>query len=311
MVAHTDRDSTAAKPDGRQRGDVRERGKDFAYQIALAKATELAMEGRLGESETIAVEILKRIERSAAAFDLLARVRYQQGRYSEADLFWKKAAEIEPANTSVKAALIRLENVRRFPLLYSGHFSIFLTTAILLVTVVFGGLIAFRYFWTKQVSLPANESSSLTPRPNEGASQPPALNLDLSGVAIRTVGQETIIVFDSGLFQRGVVFKQSARALLTEVGEQLRPVANDLSVLVIGRTDDAPLRNGSLYRDNQSLGLWRAVAVAEFLRTKTPMRPSVFAVKSLGEKSPLFSNGNRNERLKNQTVELRISRVQR
>jgi flagellar motor protein MotB len=311
MAAHTDTRSTTAKPDGRPRGEVRGRGEDFACQIALAKAAELAMEGRPGESETIAVQILKRNEGSVAALDLLARIRCQQGRYSEAALFWKRASEIEPANSSVKEALIRLEKIHQFPFFYSGRSPILFAAAILLITVSFGGFIALRHFLTKQVVSPVNETSSLALRHNEGVSQPRAFNLDLSGTATRTEGKETVIVFDSGLFQNGVVFKRSARTLLKEVGQQLGPVADDLSVLVIGHTDDSPLRNGSLYRDNQSLGLLRAVTVAEFLRTETPMKTSVFAVESLGEKSPLFPNGNRNERLKNQTVELRISRVQR
>ena len=311
MATQTDTRSTTAKPDVRSRGEVRECGKNFAYEIALAKAAELAMEGRLAESENIAVEILKRNEGGVAAFDLLARIRCQQGRYPEATLFWKRAAEIEPSNLSVKAALIRLEKIHRFPFFYSGSSRILFAAVILLITVSFGAFIALRYFLTKQVLAPVNESSSLPLSYTERVSQPTAFSVDLSGIATRTEGKETVIVFDSGLFESGVVFKQSARTLLKEVGQQLRPVADDLSVLVIGHTDDSPLRGGSLYRDNQSLGLSRAVTVAEFLRTETPMNASVFAVKSLGEKSPLFPNGNRKERSKNQTVELRISRVQR
>lgn len=64
----------------------------------------------------------------------------------------------------------------------------------------------------------------------------------------------------------------SARERLRALAEILATDATGCWILVEGRTDPTPLSPNSRFRDNFSLGLQRAVAVVEVMRSVAPDR---------------------------------------
>lgn len=288
--------------------ETSDRGKKFACDIALAKASELASEGFLDEAEIIVAKVLRESEESTQALDLLARIRYQQGRFSEAELFWKKACAFEPENELFRQALLLIAEEHRHPYSHFSYLRLSITAAALLLIVGFGSLVVFRHFRGASRTSPSASRSAAAPTADAQSDR--GLSVELSGVVSTPDGRGTVITFDSGLFQRAATFKPGATTILRELAQQLKAEAANLSISVIGHTDDLPLRKNASYFDNQSLALSRALVVAEFLRTETALRAARFDIMGAKGESPLFPKGTANARSRSHTVELRISRLE-
>ncbi|MDQ7824986.1 MAG: hypothetical protein RDV48_19455 [Candidatus Eremiobacteraeota bacterium] len=71
--------------------------------------------------------------------------------------------------------------------------------------------------------------------------------------------------------------------------------------------DNEPLSPGSFYPDNISLGFYRALAVALYLRSTSDLKERNFMVTSTGENAPLFPNDTPENCKKNRTVIIQIT----
>lgn len=67
-------------------------------QLSLLRATDLARAGHYCEADHLLAAMLHREHPPAAALDLAARMRAQQGRWDDARAFWRKALEDDPDN---------------------------------------------------------------------------------------------------------------------------------------------------------------------------------------------------------------------
>ena len=60
------------------------------------------------------------------------------------------------------------------------------------------------------------------------------VNLNLSGVVLKSENGRTIISFDKGLFKKGTKLKTNACTMLTALGKQLEPYKNQITLQVTG-----------------------------------------------------------------------------
>lgn len=85
-------------------------------ETLLSRAALLARKGEYAAAESLLKQLLCSENESPRALDLLARIHAQQGRFSEAETFWKRALEVEPNNESYLAGLNRIAQMRSRPL---------------------------------------------------------------------------------------------------------------------------------------------------------------------------------------------------
>jgi len=140
-----------------------------------------------------------------------------------------------------------------------------------------------------------------------GSSTPPAINFAVPGVRASTSGQEVVLIFDEGLFDRGVHFKPGAQARLLAVSKALSQSPEPLNIQVVGFADD---ERGLLKWTAQwesSLALARASTVVEhFIKLGLLQKQRLSAVVGDCQKRPFASDSVQN-RLRNRTVVLRVS----
>ena len=81
-------------------------------QIRLARATELALSGRLLEAEAVLAQNGE-LPHHAGELDLLARIAARQGRFDEARQRWNAASRFDPGNEIYRQCLERLTPTNR------------------------------------------------------------------------------------------------------------------------------------------------------------------------------------------------------
>jgi flagellar motor protein MotB len=130
--------------------------------------------------------------------------------------------------------------------------------------------------------------------------------LRVPGTKTRQEGDATVVVFEDGLFSSGALLKPAAERILDDLGAAIKSDAAAVVIAVTGHTDDVPLRPGAPFRDDVALGLARATAVAERLRTGADLDAGALLLRSLGSREPPFPNDSREGRLRNRTVVIQI-----
>lgn len=273
-------------------------------QLLLARATALARGGHYQAAE----ELLSAGagELGAAALDLLARMRAQQGRYGEAEELWQQAAQLEPGNPAYAAALRLLRGMAGRPVWLHGVATLLLggvlLLAVLLVLIaVFSGRGPATDTQTRgRVGALVEEATAKT------AAGPPTVVVEDPSVEVRKEGAELVVTFRSGLFSRGARLTPEGREALARVARQLEPHGSRLLIRVVGHTDNTLPPTGYRYRDNAGLGFERARVAAERLRASAKLPSEAIALASQGEEAPPFSNETREGRTRNRTVVLRL-----
>lgn len=274
---------------------------NLPLQIALARASDLAREGYFAESEQIIAHLLERESLEPEALDLLARIRAHQGRYDEARRLWNHAIAVEPGNESYKAALDRIAEVDRLP-----HRSrVLQVTFVCLVSVLIIAALGYAMLRTNRQgqSIPSSPTRSGTQISAENRFP---LRLDLDDATVQNDNRGLNITFHSGLFMQGTELGAQGKKALDELGRQLKPKLDGLEVNVRGHTSDSRLRSNKSFRDNAALGMQRAVTVIEYLRSTHGLPGDNFVATSSGDNQPPYSNDSRENRLRNQTVTIRI-----
>ena len=88
----------------------------YLSQLVLAKAAELARAGHYQEADNLLSGLLGGKDQPAV-LDLLARMRAQQGRWQEAEAFWKQALQQDPTNPAYLEGLQYVQRTQRPPTL--------------------------------------------------------------------------------------------------------------------------------------------------------------------------------------------------
>lgn len=133
----------------------------------------------------------------------------------------------------------------------------------------------------------------------------PAL-FNLSGATINSNNNEIRITFQEGIFTSGVTVGSAGKAQLTRVAEFLKANAPDFWVIIEGQTDSKAVRANSPFRDNYTLGLRRAVAATEVMRSETQFPNDRLLASSAGGLPPPFPENEPGSASRNRTVILRL-----
>jgi flagellar motor protein MotB len=133
----------------------------------------------------------------------------------------------------------------------------------------------------------------------------PAL-FNISGTTVNSNNNEIRITFQEGVFSSGISVSDSGKAQLSRVAEFLKVNAPDFWVIIEGQTDSKPVRSNSPFRDNYTLGLRRAVAATEVMRSETQFPNDRLLASSSGGLPPPFPEDQAGSAARNRTVILRL-----
>ena len=133
----------------------------------------------------------------------------------------------------------------------------------------------------------------------------PAL-FNLSGTTVNSNNNEIRITFQEGVFSSGIIVSDSGKSQLARVAEFLKANAPDFWVIIEGQTDSKPVRSNSPFRDNYTLGLRRAVAATEVMRSETQFPNDRLLASSSGGLPPPFPENEPGSAARNRTVILRL-----
>lgn len=271
----------------------------------LPKAAELARSGRYLEAECLLQHLIQEGNELHGVYDLLARIRAQQGRLLEAQSYWADAIQLSHSNELYRAALKRIERLQTGPAWISRIRP--LLGAGLIITVILVVTATIPYLG--KLKLPVKTANPELPR--QVVIKPPAklpqITIKVPGVLVNQKDNQLILTFETGLFLYQTELQPEAKKTLDLLAEQLQPYIEKIQVNAEGHTDDIPITNGWVYRDNVSLGLQRAVTVIDYLRLKGNLPAKMFKASSMGELQSLYPNDTLHNQLRNRTVVIRIT----
>ena len=298
-------------------------------RMLVSEAALLARKGDYSGGEALLSDLLG--EPDALTLDLQARIRAQQGRYHEAEALWLEASRIEPGNEAYRAALNRLATAQARP----PWIRRVMTLGVALVAIVFlallgsritGDLSAIRQAVERDTGLPEQSGPSVVDAappaeasagiasesegaPVEGSEALSSLReaLEIAGISIRQEQGALALRFESGLFREGTAMTPWGLESLDALGSALRPFGSAVMLEVVGHVDDLPLKPGTRYRDNASLGLHRAVVATDQLRSSSGLQAHLFRARAGEEALAPFPNDSPENRLRNRTVTLRVT----
>ena len=119
-------------------------------------------------------------------------------------------------------------------------------------------------------------------------------------------GGTVSLQFQEPLFTRRVALDPARMELLGQVGSVLANHAGEWEVTITGHADAVPLRNAAGFRDNQELGLARAVEVVRQLWRERRVPMTMLRAVSAGDANPPFPGDDDASRRKNRTVTMLI-----
>lgn len=115
---------------------------------------------------------------------------------------------------------------------------------------------------------------------------------------------------DTLLFESGsaVLSNPSGIAFVKRIALELLKAPNDVRIKAIGHTDDVPLKEGAIFRDNLELSVARGVNVAHLIMAQGISKERVLGGGE-GEFSPIVSNALEELKAKNRRVDLYVYSV--
>lgn len=272
----------------------------------LPKAAELARAGKYFEAECLLEHLIKEGNELPAIFDLMARIRAQQGRLLEAQSYWADAIQLSNSKDIYRTALKRIEHLQTGPPWIGRIRQLVLGLAILLSLILITGV---TIPLLRKIRIPDHPQrlGPVRETPLTPAKIPPQMNINIRGAMIKGKDDYLEIAFINGLFSRKTDLSQEAKAILDLLAEELRPYEGKIQVNVEGHTDNLPILNGWIFQDNISLGMQRAVTVIDYLRLKGELSAKMFKASSVGELHSLYPNDTPDNQMRNRTVVLRIT----
>ena len=115
-----------------------------------------------------------------------------------------------------------------------------------------------------------------------------------------TLNMNGALLFDSASAE----LRDEAYPLVNKLGKILVTYDNNI-VEVEGHTDNVPIHS-SKYEDNNVLSMYRALAVANYLRDTTTLDPAYIKSSGRGEYVPIADNATPEGRARNRRVEIKI-----
>ena len=130
-------------------------------------------------------------------------------------------------------------------------------------------------------------------------------SIDIPGVEVRHDGDVIRIELPGNqLFEPGGArLLNSASSVIDAVSAEVARVYPNQLIGVEGHTDSDPINN-QMWRDNHHLSLGRAMAVYDYLATRSRLKPQQLFVVGHGANHPIVSNGTPAGKERNRRVEL-------
>ena len=272
----------------------------------LPKAAELARTGKYQEAESLLQHLIQEGSELPAVFDLLARIRAQQGRLLEAQSYWADAIQLSSSKDLYRAPLKRIERLQTGPPWLSR-----IRPLILCLGLIISFILIFTMIFPYLKKFIAATSNTVTHQPPTTialpANKPPEVKISVPGVLVDTKDDQVVLIFETGLFLHQTELRPEIKGKLDLLANQLKPYVGKIQVNIEGHTDAIPISRGWVYQDNISLGMQRAVTVIDYLRLKGQLPAKMFKASSVGEQQAIYPNDTPNNRLRNRTVVIRIT----
>ncbi|MBO5302612.1 MAG: flagellar motor protein MotB [Lachnospiraceae bacterium] len=108
------------------------------------------------------------------------------------------------------------------------------------------------------------------------------------------------LLFDSGKSE----IRQDAYPLVDKIGAILNTYTSNI-IEIEGHTDNVPISNEK-YKNNDVLSMYRALNVADYIRSKTELNPGLLKSSGRGEYVPVADNATPEGRARNRRVEIKV-----
>ncbi|AXB41546.1 OmpA family protein [Amycolatopsis albispora] len=285
---------------------------------SVAHAALLARNGEYAEAERVLRELGGRDSTDPAVLDLLARIHAQRGELLEADQCWALALRLDADHLPAREGRKRIAALAtRRP--RPGR--VVLVVALAAVAVggagVAGGLVVDRSgalgaeldeiqdgqrAQAERIDDLGGRLDQTTSGPRQAVDGVAAALAGHPALTTRTDAGALTVTFSTGVFRAGTRLSDSGSSALAELARRLGPAAANVTITVVGHTEDAQVSGGSGYTTNAELGLARAMTAAERMSEASGLPLATFAVSSSGAASPPFPNTTAEDRARNRTV---------
>ena len=297
-------------------------------ELRIFKAWSLASNGAFDDAENLLCKD-GTLPASINELDLLARIAAHKRQFQRARQLWESILQKDPNHIAAKAALERLRKpwfaiavTKRIVLLVGIAVVVFISavgTFTLFTVAKNNGLTQYKS------SIPTAQKSKIA-RP-EASLQLPTAELvtkteqssntvsyidfseslsKVSGCSVYTNHKEICVVFNEGLFRSLCELEETAYAHFGDLAKVLKENVQNCWFIIEGHTNSWPVPPNSVFKDNYSLGLHRAIAVAEIFTSLHQVPANSFFITSTGVMDPPFSGDDYRAMRKNMTVVIRI-----
>lgn len=301
---------------------------DLAGRLVVAEASVLARGGRYEEARST----LSSVPESPEALDLLARMSAQQGRFGEAEGFWRRAGRLVGDDGTFDRPLAR---ARRDQALPRSSRSLALGLRFMVLCVLMAGLFlagkatarddtegrfqalrtavlsnlkdqrdAQRVTDSQLIEQLRQVQSTADDRRQTSVLDPIAAKVrGVGGLEVSRVADRLLVRFAQPVFTEGVVLSPMGETSLRELATAIEGDGPRLFAVVTGHTDGTRLPGIPGLTDNTGLGLARGRAGAERLRSYGFPADSLALGVSTG---PPFPDNDPETRRRNRTLTLEL-----
>lgn len=304
-------------------------GELVAASPSFARAADLARSGEFTEAQDVLRELGGRDSADPAVLDLLARIHAQRGELFDADECWALALRLDADFAPARAGRRRIAALMARRLRPRGG-RVVLVVALVAVAVAGGG-VAVRLLPVQRPGpdpvvlaeldevqrgqrAQAERLDGMDDRLGQTALRQQRvldnLRAALAGnpaLITRVDGGAVVVAFPTGVFSTGVQFSEAGSAALSDLAQRLRPFAGDVTITVVGHTEDAQVSSSTGYTTNAELGTARATLAAERMSEASGLLSATFSLSSSGAANPPFTNATTEGRAQNRTVTVVVS----
>jgi outer membrane protein OmpA-like peptidoglycan-associated protein len=295
---------------------------DLTTTPSLADAALLARSGEYAEAEKVLRELGGKSSTDPAVLDLLARIHAQRGELFDADECWALAlrldADFVPARTGRKR-IATLVSGRLRPRTGRVALAAALVAAAIGAAGVTGGLLMgdrsdpAMLAELDDIQDGQREQADRLDDLDDRLDQPVLrqqrvldnLHTALAGNPALVAGADAgavVVTFSNGVFRTGARLSEAGTTALADLVRRLGPSVADVTITVVGHTEDARVSRNSGYTTNAELGLARATVAAERMSEASGLPLSTFLLSSSGAANPPFPNTTARSRAQNRTV---------
>jgi len=128
----------------------------------------------------------------------------------------------------------------------------------------------------------------------------------IDGIEVRDINGIPRIVFLNPVFSRLTTIDPAQHARLARIAQAVRESCGECILVIIGHTDNDPVRPGGAYASNDELGELRANEAVSHLTTRAGVPPARIRPISSGDRDPPYPNTPASNKARNRTISIEI-----